>query len=120
MLRLQKLSNRFSLLSLCPLSSPSSRPVFVSLKLGRFDSVRTRGHLRTRSRTSVRTIMTVSGGADPTTPRLRALVPMNAGGGEDVGGSYAIGSVSASAVEDDGTFEIKYNTFYLFLKCCSE
>ncbi|XP_021904266.1 probable glutamyl endopeptidase, chloroplastic isoform X1 [Carica papaya] len=101
MLRLQKLSNRFSLLSLCPLSSPSSRPVFVSLKLGRFDSVRTRGHLRTRSRTSVRTIMTVSGGADTTTPRLRALVPMNAGGGEDVGGSYAIGSVSASAVEDD-------------------
>lgn len=98
---LNKVYHRLFLISpssLCP-------PLFPPLKLCRFSSLRTPGHLRTHSSKSLKT------NANMTNARLHHVVPINSVAPEDGGSNGSVSSSASNpvATEDEGTLQ-----FYSF------
>ncbi|XP_031260078.1 probable glutamyl endopeptidase, chloroplastic isoform X2 [Pistacia vera] len=93
---LNKVCHSLSLIS----PSPLYPPLFPSIKLSRFSSLHTPGHLRTHSSKSLKTTTTTT---TMTTARLHHLVPINSVASENGGsnGSVSSSASNASATEDN-------------------
>ncbi|KAJ0052985.1 hypothetical protein Pint_00866 [Pistacia integerrima] len=95
---LNKVCHSLSFISPSPLYSP----LFPSIKVSRFSSLRTPGHLRTHSSKSLTTTTTTTTTTTMTTARLHHLVPINSVASENGGSNGSVSSSASNASATEG------------------